>query len=229
MQVSGCRIQDTFAGRRRPAACIRHPESGFTLIEILVVIVIIGILAALTLVGVLSAIERSRHSSTQALVQQLHSACDSYRTRWSDYPPSTLAEFGVTMPNDTNNGIEAFTACLSSQNRGGILWQPQDVESYGNVDDDKVGTNITNWYFGDNQLREVLDFWHRPLTYIHHKDYSRANAPVAKYIFTAKGEEVTIKPAKTEKTKTFAHPDKFQITSPGKDGIHGNTDDVVNW
>jgi prepilin-type N-terminal cleavage/methylation domain-containing protein len=208
-----------------------HRAAGFTLIEILVVIVIIGILAALTLVGVLAAIGQSRVSATQTLIDQLRSACENYRTRWGDYPPSTLADpvIRARVPNDTNNGAEALTACLSSQNKGGILWQPSDAEAYGNIDDDKAETNVTNWYFGDNQLREILDMWRRPLTYMHHKDYARASAPVAKYVFTAKGEEFTIKPSKTEATKTYANPDKFQIMSAGKDGKPGTNDDVVGW
>jgi len=202
---------------------------GFTLVEILVVIIIIGILASLTLVGVMGALRQARRSSTQNVIEQLRAACESYRVRWGDYPPTSLAEFKAKMPNDTNNGAEALCACLSSQDRGGVLYQPPDAESYGNVDGDKAEKNITNWYFGDNALREFLDLYRMPITYIHHKDYVKASGPLTRYKFKPDGDETSIKPAKTEATKTYANPDKFQIFSAGQDGIPGNGDDVVGW
>ncbi|MBI2931457.1 MAG: prepilin-type N-terminal cleavage/methylation domain-containing protein [Planctomycetes bacterium] len=202
---------------------------GFTLIEILVVIVIIGILASLVLVGVISALNSAKRSSTEQLIEQVKAACESYRIRWGDYPPSTLAEFKARLPNDTNNGAEALTACLSSQDRGGILFQATHVDYYGNVDDDRVDKNITNWYFGDNQLREILDLYGQPLMYVHHKDYARSAPGTTLYRLRAGKVDVSLKPARAEATKTFACPDKFQILSAGKDGVPGSQDDLVGW
>jgi prepilin-type N-terminal cleavage/methylation domain-containing protein len=85
----------------------RRPRSGFTLIEMLVVIVILGILMSLAIVGVTSALKSARVSKTEAMIEGLVSACEQYKSRgWADYPPSTLAEFKITMPNEINNGIK---------------------------------------------------------------------------------------------------------------------------
>src|SRR5688572_31865781 len=96
---------------------------GFTLIEMLVVIVILGILMSLAIVGVSSALKTARVTKTEALIESLAGACEQYRTgrNWGDYPPSTLAEFKVGGLNDVNNGIESLTACLASRQRGDPL------------------------------------------------------------------------------------------------------------
>lgn len=202
---------------------------GFTLIEILIVIVIIGILASLVLAGILGAMDSAKYSSTEALLGTLKGALENYRTRWGDYPPSTLTEFRVRLPNEINNGAEALTGCLSSTLRGGILYQPSDSERFSNVDGDSAPGNVCKWYFGDNQLREIVDFYGRPVLYLHHKDYAGGARTVRTYILQPTGKEVEYKPVKSEATKTFANPDTFQILSAGKDGVPGTPDDVVGW
>lgn len=198
---------------------------GFTLVEILVVIVIIGILTSLVIVGVFGALKTSRADATRLLVHELGAACDLYRMEFGDYPPSTLARSGVALPNDLNNGIEALTACLSTSVKGRIVWRPKTDDHYGNVDGDAADRNLTGWYFGNNELREILDAWGRPLTYTHWRDYGRPS----KYVFVAGGPEHVIKASRSGQTRAFANPDAFQVTSPGADGIPGTADDIVNW
>ena len=132
-------------------------QGGFTLIEMLVVLVIISLLAALVSVGLMAAIRNSRVSSSQAMLDTIDGACSQYRVRWGDYPPSTLDRMKVKMPNDTNTGIESLVACLSSELKGGVLYQPPAEEQYANTDEDKVSKNPNKWFFGDTELREVTD------------------------------------------------------------------------
>src|SRR6478735_2857624 len=62
--------------------------SGFTLVEMLVVITIIGILAALLLPAVNRAIISARNASIAIEVNQLATAIESYKQDKGDYPPN---------------------------------------------------------------------------------------------------------------------------------------------
>lgn len=201
-------------------------RGGFTLLELLVVIVILSILAALATVGVNAALSASRANSTEAMIATISGALASYRTRWGDYPPSSVDALGGRAPNDVNNGIEALVASLSSRRRGGVLYQPPGDESFGNADGDKVSANLTDWYFGDTQLREYRDFFGHTLVYLHHRDYARPGPGLLKYRFTDDGETLTVAPEQSPATKTFVHPDRFQLRSVGGDGKPGTADDI---
>src|SRR5688572_6155428 len=61
---------------------------GFTLVEMLVVLAIIGVLAALLLPAVMSAIVRARTAAVAIELNQLNSAIESYKQDKGDYPPN---------------------------------------------------------------------------------------------------------------------------------------------
>jgi len=203
---------------RRPA--------GFTLIEMLVVIIIIGILASFVAIGVTKAIGSAKGSTTEGMIKALVGACGTYYTQWGDYPPTDLQEIGGTSINDLNNGIESLAACLSSKRGGGIKYTAEEG-FLSNTDGDKAGGNVTDWYFGDNQLREYTDAFGYVLTYHHHKDYSRSAPRLVKYRLMAGTQDVEVKPFKSPATSTFVGPASFQIRSVGNDGKPGTEDDII--
>ncbi len=204
-------------GRRR---------NGFTLIELLVVICIIGILVALTTVGIVKALDSSRTSSTQAMLDTMSGALAQYAQRWGDYPPTIIDEIGVKAPNDINNGIESLVACLSSQKRGGVLFHADD--QLANVDNDRAPgiKKATDWFFGDDDLREWVDNFGNTLIYMHHKDYAKPRSGMTLYRFSQDGEEFKIKAEENPATKAFTSADRFQLRSVGKDGKPGTQDDI---
>ena len=204
-------------------------SSGFTLIEILVVIVIISILTGLTVVGVTGAMRSARKNSSEALIQALNGALSNYQMRYGDYPPSSLEAFKVQMPNDLNNGVEAMVACLSSTLKGGKVWEAPSEELYSNTDGDRASRNVTSWFFGDLALHEVTDYFQNVLTYMHHRDYVKPGSRMVKYLLREKEKPQTLVPVRSSKTKTYARPDTFQITSAGIDGNLGTSDDLFSW
>ena len=202
-------------------------QSGFTLIEILVVISIIGILAALLMPALTRARQQGLVAATKSTIQQVRTALESYQTRFGDYPPTSLAQMGARMPNDTNVGIESALACLSTKRAGGpFLSVPED--QLGNTDGDALGSNPTDWWFGDTKLREVLDGWGRPLVYFHSKDYRRPG-PFGK-VFVDETVQACA-PGKSAATGTYHNPMSYQVWSFGPDGKNqnGEDDDIGGW
>lgn len=198
---------------------------GFTLIELLVVIVIIAILTSLISIAVVRAIGAARISSTETFLADMNAAIKSYQVRWGDWPPSRFRDVGGRPRNDVNEGIETLVAALSSKKKGRPLFQP-DEERYANTDEDMASSNVTNWFFGDNQLREYTDFLGQVLSYTHHREFGgRAGKQKLKLFPDSKGE-VTVEPAKSEVTKTYRNPGRYQIRSVGEDGKPGTADDL---
>jgi len=74
----------------RPAAChLPVPgrnERGFTLVEMMVVIVIIGLLAAVVVVNVMPAVDRAAATRVQADLDRIEMALDQYRLENMRYP-----------------------------------------------------------------------------------------------------------------------------------------------
>jgi prepilin-type N-terminal cleavage/methylation domain-containing protein len=209
----------------RPGAG-RSGRRGFTLIELLVVIVILAILVALTTVGVMKAMDTSRASTTQAMLDSIGGALAQYAQRWGDYPPTTVDEIGLHAPNEVNNGIESLVACLSSQKRGGALIHYD--EQLTNVDNDSApgAKRVTNWVFGDDQLHEWMDNFGFTLIYMHHKDYAKAKASLTTVKLYPGAETIKVPPEMNPTTKTYYNVDRYQLRSVGKDGKPGTGDDI---
>lgn len=72
------------ASRRRP----RRPatEAGFTLVELMVVVVIIGLLATVVMINVLPSQDRAMREKVKADISTLEQALDTYRLENLTYP-----------------------------------------------------------------------------------------------------------------------------------------------
>ena len=90
-------ISKTFQGSRAP----RHTTRGFTLIEIMVVVIIIGLLAAVIVPQVVSKVDEAKVTKAKSDIQTLETALTMYRLDNSRYPTTDqgLAAL-VTQPTD---------------------------------------------------------------------------------------------------------------------------------
>ena len=62
-------------------------RAGFTLVEMLVVIAIIGILAGLTIPAVMVVMRRVKEAAIGIEINQLDMACKAYKEKFGEYPP----------------------------------------------------------------------------------------------------------------------------------------------
>jgi type II secretion system protein G len=66
-------------------------QKGFTLVEILIVVVILGILAAIVIPQFTSASTEAKQSSLRSNLQTLRSQIELYKIKNNDTPPADLA------------------------------------------------------------------------------------------------------------------------------------------
>lgn len=203
---------------------------GFTLLELLVVMSIIAILAGLIIPNLMGSKIRAKISATKVELHEMDAALEGYYIVFGDYPPTSLTFLKKnTYVNSTNQGIESLVACLASQNKGGPFLLKWSEDRYTNLDNDKSSRNLTNWFFGDNQLRELVDCWQNPFVYFHSRDYELANQ-YSKYLDKRKKEFVAL-PQKSSKLKTWHNRFTYQLWSlgPNEKNDNGVEDDIPNW
>ena len=78
-----------------------NKTKGFTLIEIMIVIAILGILAALISGNFINSLKKSRDTKRKADLQQIQKALEAYYEDVGDYPAS-LPSAGLELTNPTN-------------------------------------------------------------------------------------------------------------------------------
>lgn len=105
-----------------------HRKSGFTIVELLIVIVVIAILAAITIVAYNGISNRAKSSSASSAVQQATKKILTYATANAEQYPATLADAGVVDGSTTfqyrvNNASDPKTFCITATT--------QNVSFYG--------------------------------------------------------------------------------------------------
>ena len=81
----------------------RRKNTGFTLIELMIVVVIIGLLAALAIPRFMKAAKRSKITEAKSILKQLFVASNAFYEEFGTYPPEIEDIFGTgypTMPRD---------------------------------------------------------------------------------------------------------------------------------
>ena len=91
----------------------RARAAGFTLVEMLVVIVIIGILASLTTVAVTAALDRAHETSIQTELNQIAAAFERYKNDYGSYPPNYYPANPYTGSNLSGAKTKAINSAIA--------------------------------------------------------------------------------------------------------------------
>lgn len=101
---------------------MRRPLRGFTLIELVIVMVVVGILAAIAVPSYTAQMRKGRRAEAHSALMQIQSAQERWRTNNVQYS-GTLAALGVTTPTSGGNyalalsgaGATGYTATATAQ------------------------------------------------------------------------------------------------------------------
>ena len=96
-------------------------QKGFTLVEILIVVVILGILAAIVIPQFTSASTEAKQSSLRSDLQTIRSQIELYKIKNSDTPPASLATLVTAgylqaVPVNPYNGLATEVATAGGAN-----------------------------------------------------------------------------------------------------------------
>lgn len=202
----------------------RPQHGGFTLVELMIVIAIIGLLAAVLLPNIMSARDAAGDAATEAVFLRLETACDTFQRKNGYFPPDNLKspEAGRQPEwkpdNGQNTGIESFVAFVSQSGGGG-----SDFSDLGdkltNTDKDDNGIELPRLHRKDRV--EIADAWGTPLAY-----FTKFSMDKPQSVVGIDGEMMAVS-AVRRAGGDYHGMGKFQFVSAGKDHNFGTKDDLV--
>ncbi|MEM9378838.1 MAG: prepilin-type N-terminal cleavage/methylation domain-containing protein [Planctomycetota bacterium] len=207
----------------RPAP---HARAGFSLVEILAVILIIGVLAGVLIPNLISGKEAVNASATRTLLDQLTTEIEAYEAYDGDYPPSTFPKKLDPKPTRTNMGTESLVIALfPADGKYQASFDADDLLC--NTDGDTTKTSHT--IYDKAEAFELKDAWDNPIAYLHRRDYEKGCAYLSYQDEVADWIEDKVTAAVNPATGSPYRMKTFQLLSAGPDGKFGTEDDIGNF
>ena len=133
----------------RPISSNRSSKRGFTLVEILVAITVLGILVGMLTPAVMNALGRAREAAINVEITQLDQAVHEFHTKYGFYPPTmgniSYGEFVRYVNRLSPNHAELSTVISSGPHSGDNLLQAW-WEEIGQFLDDE--SSLVFWLSG---------------------------------------------------------------------------------
>src|SRR5262245_12280090 len=122
---------------------------GFTLVEMLVVVTIIGVLVAILIPAVGGVMKSAKNARTSTEVQQLSQAIEAYKNKLNDYPPDFTTHLAV---------INHITTAYPRNTRPVLAWlQPNPAPTTRNPANLDAAEALVFWLAGTKKnVRDPL-------------------------------------------------------------------------
>lgn len=131
---------------------LKNKQSGFTLVELLIVIVVIGILAALVITTFAGVQQRARNSERQTDINAIAGQLEAYYATSGSYPAATdIANSTWRSANDFRIDPEAFADPTAKKQTPPIT----DLVNQ-TTDTARPGTSAAGYFYYTNGTRYVL-------------------------------------------------------------------------
>ena len=220
-------------------------RGGFTLVELLVVIIIISILAAIAVPAVMRAVATANNARIKTEIDMLHMAIMQYKNEYGSYPPAVdvdTAGNGGRINKHLQRLFPRITGSflLNSATAGNVLpknalvgwltgYTDEPINPMGIKADSGGGVSL------GLPKKKLFDFDTSRVSDISPagKQFAPPNKPGSPYVYVDSASYgVSGLPATVEidpKTTKPFNPDSFQIISAGRDEKYGTDDDMSNF
>jgi prepilin-type N-terminal cleavage/methylation domain-containing protein len=175
-------------------------NGGFSLVELLIVIAVIGILAATLLLSATEFIERSKFVKTQSTIETLSLRLEQYNAERREYP--LAFELVSELQGDDRQGRPYYEFNADVLGGPGVRYKTVRIM-------DPAGA-ISVLPIPQGEF--VLDAWDRPVYYIPNFQYGDTTLQIPAWN-DANGNGAA------DQNETFYNPASFQFWSAGPDGI----------
>ena len=210
---------------------MKKNESGFTLIEILVVVSILGVLRGLVAILVIKAPQQAQKFKSENRITQLDGAIHRFKSEMGWLPPMTIEGLGkrskyfakIKVPdNDINTSIEALCVALNHPEFSAPIGDALGGDAFKNTDEDSF--NVPPKGSPTAEAREIVDDYGHPLIYIEKNSYDKGPFLVK----NGNDDEVEVQAVRRKNGEAY-NKTSFQIISLGFNGIQDPDDELMNF